>query len=72
MSKLNAKSRAAIPTAKFGLPAERKYPLNDKNHAKNALSRASQQENAGRLTPAQKSEIDSKAKAVLGKTKGKK
>lgn len=38
---LNAKSRNALPGKDFAVPG-RKYPINDANHARNALSRVSQ------------------------------
>ena len=65
MAKLTAKQRRAIPTSKFGLPEERKYPLNNPSHAANAKSRASQQEAKGNITPSQKATIFSKANKVL-------
>lgn len=68
MAKLTAKSRAAIPTSKFGLPGERKYPMPDRSHAVNAEARASQQAAKGNITPAQKATIDSKARKVLGRS----
>lgn len=68
MAKLTTKKRDAIPTQKFGLPSERKYPVPDKGHAMAAKSRATQMEKRGRLTPSQKAEIDRKADSVLGKT----
>lgn len=40
MAKLNAKSRAAIPTGEFAVPG-RRYPIEDPNHAKAALSMVS-------------------------------
>lgn len=65
MPKLSTKQRDALCRTEFGLPSERKYPINDANHARNAISRASQQENAGNITPAQKATIDRKARAKL-------
>ena len=41
MAKLTAATRNAIPTNEFALPKQRKYPLNDPSHARNALARAS-------------------------------
>ena len=38
---LTAKSRDALPKKDFAVPG-RKYPINDKSHARNALSRVSQ------------------------------
>lgn len=40
MAKLNAARRNALPTSDFALPKARKFPLNDKSHARNALARA--------------------------------
>lgn len=66
MAKLTAKSRAAIPTSKFAGP-DRSYPVPDKSHAANAKARATQQVNAGNLSPATAAKIDAKANAVLKK-----
>jgi hypothetical protein len=41
MAKLNAAKRNALATGSFALPG-RRYPLNDANHARNALARAAQ------------------------------
>lgn len=41
MEKLTTKARKAIPTGEFALPG-RRYPIEDKSHARNALSRVSQ------------------------------
>jgi hypothetical protein len=40
--KLSSESRKQLPTGDFAIPETRSYPLNDENHAKNALSRVSQ------------------------------
>ena len=40
MSKLNAAKRNALPSSDFAV-AGRKFPINDANHARNALARAS-------------------------------
>ena len=42
MAKLTSKERNSLPSSDFAVPSERKYPLNDPNHARNALSRVSQ------------------------------
>lgn len=42
MAKLNAKERNALDSSDFALPAQRKYPIEDRSHAENALSRAAQ------------------------------
>jgi hypothetical protein len=41
MAKLTTKARKALPTSTFALPG-RRYPINDSNHARNALARVSQ------------------------------
>ena len=41
MAKLTAKTRNALPAKDFAGP-DRSFPIEDKNHAKNALARASQ------------------------------
>ena len=41
MAKLTAKKRNKLPAKAFALPG-RRYPIEDKSHAKNALSRVSQ------------------------------
>lgn len=38
---LNAKARNALPSSEFAEPGVRKYPINDANHARNALARVS-------------------------------
>ena len=41
MAKLTAKKRNALPKKEFAGP-DRSYPIEDKNHARNALARVSQ------------------------------
>lgn len=41
MAKLTSKQRKALPSGDFALPGGR-YPVNDPNHARNALARVSQ------------------------------
>lgn len=40
--KLNSKGRKQIKSSNFALPEKKKYPIHDKAHARNALSRVSQ------------------------------
>jgi hypothetical protein len=65
MGELSTKKRESLKKSQFGLPEERKYPMPDKSHARNAKARASQQEEKGRITEAQKERIDRKADRVL-------
>jgi hypothetical protein len=56
MAKLNAKRRNSLPTKDFAGP-QRSFPINDENHARNALARASQ------FHPELKSKIKAKVHA---------
>jgi hypothetical protein len=67
MAKLTASKKNAEPTKEFGLPEQRKYPMPDASHARNAKARASQMKHQGKLSAADKKEIDSKADKVLNK-----
>jgi len=65
MGKLTSKERNKIPKKEFGMPKERKYPLNSKSHAANAKARASEMEHKGKISSSTKAKIDSKADRVL-------
>lgn len=67
MNALNAAARKRIPSSKFGLPGQRKYPMPDKAHAANAKARATQMVKKHKLSPAQAAKIRAKANRVLGK-----
>lgn len=56
MAKLNAASRNALPAKDFAGP-DRSYPVEDKSHARNALSRVSQNG-----SPALKKKVRAKVK----------
>jgi len=71
MAKLTTSRRKALPAKDFAGPG-RSYPVNDKNHARNAKSRASQAVNAGRMSKAEERKIDAKADRKLGKRKKRK
>ena len=69
MSVLTSKGRNALSTSSFAIPSERKYPINDLPHARNALARVSQ---FG--TPSEKNQVKRKVYSAwesLGKNKGK-
>ena len=51
MAKLTAEERSKIRSSSFALPG-RRYPIEDANHARNALSRVSQNG-----SPAEKSKV---------------
>lgn len=63
--KLSYQDREDLPDSVFALPKERKYPIIDANHAKNALARASRELERGNLTKAQYDKIVSKAHEFL-------
>ncbi|MGH1572689.1 DUF6582 domain-containing protein [Methylobacterium sp. P31] len=67
MPKLKSEEREELPESKFALPEQRKYPIEDKAHARNAKARAAQQEKAGNLSAADHRRVDAKADKVLGK-----
>jgi len=67
MAKLTEKKRDSLKSSEFGLPEERKYPMPDESHARNAKARAEQQEEKGNLTAAEKEKIDRKADRILDK-----
>ena len=57
MAKLTTKARKKLKKSSFALPGER-YPIEDKNHARNALARVAQHG-----TPAEKAEVRAKVHA---------
>jgi hypothetical protein len=65
MAKLKAKTRNALPSSSFGMPAARKYPMPDKSHAADAKARATQQVKKGNLSPATANTIKAKANRIL-------
>ena len=67
MAKLTAAKRNKIPKKEFGMPGERKYPMPDKSHARNAKARASEMANKGKISKSTEAKIDAKADRVLGK-----
>ena len=68
MAKLTSAKRGKLKSSSFALPG-RKYPIEDANHARNALARVSQYG-----TPSQKAEVRAKVHArypsIGRKTKG--
>ena len=39
MAKLTTRKRKGLPKTSFAIPEKRKYPINDREHAANALAR---------------------------------
>jgi hypothetical protein len=52
MTKLKSETRKSLPAKAFAEPDKKKYPIEDKAHARNALSRVAQ---SG--TPAEKAKV---------------
>lgn len=70
MAELTAKARKDLPKSDFALPGEKKYPIPDKAHARNAKARAEEEEHRGKLSRGQEAKVDRKADAKLrGKKK---
>jgi len=67
MAELDTNERKHLPDSAFAEPDQRKYPIEDKAHARNAKARASQAVKAGRMSKAEEARIDRKADAVLKK-----
>ena len=75
MADLSAKKREQLPAKDFGLPEKARtkdakkesgnYPMPDKAHARNAKSRAAQQQRAGNLSKKELERIDRKADKSL-------
>ena len=64
MAKLTAAARNALPASAFAEPAQRKYPINDASHARNALARVSQHG-----SPAEKSKVKGKVRRLFSSIK---
>jgi hypothetical protein len=75
MADLDAEKRENLPAKDFGLPEKARtkqakkqsgnYPMPDKAHARNAKSRAAQQQKAGNLTKEELDRVDRKADKIL-------
>lgn len=44
------KKRSKLPKSDFAVPSKRKFPIPDKSHARNALARAEQSDDASAST----------------------
>jgi hypothetical protein len=64
VTKLTTAARNKLPASKFALPG-RRYPIEDKAHARDAKSRASQAFNLGQISASEKTTVDRKADAIL-------
>jgi len=57
MAKLKAATPKRLPSSAFGLPKQRKYPMEDRVHQIKAEEFATKEERAGKLSPAQAARI---------------
>ena len=69
--KMNARRRKSLKSSQFGLPGQKKYPLDSRRRAANAKGRAKQQLNKGKLSQSSYSQVVSRANKVLGTKKRK-
>jgi hypothetical protein len=69
MSRLTTTTRKSLPKSEFGLPEQKKYPMPDQQHAANAKARATQEEQRGLLSAADKKRVDRKADRILDEKK---
>jgi hypothetical protein len=63
--KLTAQRKNSLPSTAFALPAERKFPIQDAQHAANAKARATQGVESGTLSKSDAAKVRAKAKKVL-------
>lgn len=65
MARITADARNKLKSSAFGLPAQRKYPLDTKARAANAKARATQMVAKGKLAASAAAQIRAKANAKL-------
>ena len=68
MAKLSAATRKDMPRSEFALPGGR-FPINDANHQRMAISGATRAEHAGNISPEQAAKVKRLAHAMLKKGK---
>lgn len=64
--KMKAATRNALPSSDFGLPKQRKYPMQDRGHQIAAKGRAHEEEKKGVISPSTASKIIAKANRRMG------
>lgn len=64
MAKLSMKRRASMPTKEFAGPGK-SFPVNDRKHARLAISGATRSEHAGNISEGTADKIKAKARGVL-------
>jgi hypothetical protein len=57
MAKLKAATRNRLASSAFGIPKQRKYPMEDRTYQIKAEKFATTEEHAGKLSPAQAARI---------------
>ena len=67
MAALKAATRKRMPKGDFAGPG-RSFPIEDKKHARLAISGATRSENAGNISASQAASIKAKARAKLGRS----
>ena len=67
---LSERQRDRLPDKAFGIPAERKYPMPDPDHAANAKGRAKTAKQRGEITATQYDAIVRKADRVIARCNG--
>jgi len=65
MGLLSTAARKRLPKSSFGMPGQRKYPMPDASHARNALARVSQAQNAGKISAGAAAKVRAKARRIL-------
>ncbi len=66
MTKLSTKQRNKMPKMDFA-GAGKSFPIEDKSHARNAISGAARSERVGNISKAEEKKIVAKADKKLGK-----
>lgn len=67
MATLSAAVRNRLRSTQFGMPGQRKYPMEDRAHQIAAKGRANQMVKKGKLAPSTRDKIVAKANALLKK-----
>ena len=65
MSKLSAADRAKMPKKDFAEPGKKAFPMNDKTHARMAISGATRSMHAGNISEAEADRIKAEARRKL-------
>lgn len=65
MAKLSTKTRKAMPKSSFAGPG-RSFPVEDKTHARMAISGATRSYNAGNISRGTENAVKAKARRKLG------